>query len=34
MYQTSFDYQQISRDAQERFSADKYYEEIIKLYEQ
>ena len=33
MYQTSFDYQQISKDAQERFSADKYYEEIVKLYE-
>lgn len=34
MYQTSFDYQQISKDAQERFSADRYYDEIIKLYEQ
>ena len=34
MFQTSFDYNQISKEAQERFSADNYYKKIIKLYEQ
>ena len=34
MFQTSFDYEQISKEAQERFSADNYYNEIIKIYEQ
>ena len=34
MFQTSFDYNQISKEAQERFSADNYYKEIIKIYEQ
>lgn len=34
MFQTSFDYNQISKEAQKRFSADNYYKEIIKIYEQ
>ena len=34
MFQTSFDYNKISQEAQERFSADNYYKEIIKIYEQ
>lgn len=34
MYHQSFNYQQISLEAQARFSADRYYNEIIKLYKQ
>ncbi len=34
MYQTDFNHELISREAKERFSAEKYYNEIIKIYEQ
>lgn len=34
MFERSFNYQEIADEARERFSADKYYNEIIKIYEQ
>ena len=34
MFERSFNYKRIAEVARERFSADNYYKEIIKIYEQ
>lgn len=34
MWQSSFDYEAIAKQSQERYNSEKYYMEIMKIYEE